>query len=116
MRKYVKAKLVDLLLWLLEKKSYHRVNELEVARMFRFMANSPELRKLPRYFDQCSEAYKNRFLYSQDPYFKGMIMVSVLMREKLNNIKKEEKEKEKEIEKKGKEDKKRRIHKKSVNY
>jgi hypothetical protein len=91
--------IITLLLRLLEKRGYYKVSEQNVDRMFRFMAESPELKKLPDFFDQCAEAYKNQFLYTQNLEHKGTILAFVLLRERIMNIRKE-KERLEELEKK----------------
>jgi hypothetical protein len=82
MLKYIRPLLITLLLKLLGIHSYKKMSEKEIGRLFSVMAKSQDLKKLPDFFEQCADAYKNQFLYTQDPQYKGMVLAFILLRER----------------------------------
>jgi hypothetical protein len=61
---------------------YTKLSEKEIGVLFSHMAKDPELKRLPEFFEQCADAYKNQYLYTQDPQYKGMVLAFVLLRDR----------------------------------
>lgn len=64
---------------------YQKLNEKDADRMFDFIAKSEETKKMGDFFRQCADAYKTKYLYSQDESLKGAILAFTQLAEKFES-------------------------------
>lgn len=69
-----------LLKWL-DHPIYNRLKKDQVLDLLDHIANDPASREFTDYLDQLADGYKNQFLYTQDPHYKGMIAAYTVLRE-----------------------------------
>jgi hypothetical protein len=77
MRKFI----LRLLIKYLDNPMYTRLKKDKVLDLLDHIANDPASQDFTDYLDQLADGYKNQFLYTQDPHYKGMIAGYTVLRE-----------------------------------
>lgn len=83
-----------------EEKSYKMLNEKQANNMFDFIAKKKKLKHFGSFFRQMAAAYRNKYLYTNDPEYKGSALAMTQVAEKFEEHLPKTKEKEKERQKK----------------
>jgi hypothetical protein len=59
------------------------LNEKQQDYLLTKISNDSNLQQLPLFLDQCANNARNKYLYTNDPIFKGSIMAYVFLKEQL---------------------------------
>lgn len=89
MRKFI----FKILMRLLEQPSYHKLSPDEVSSLLTRLAKDEDYERLPDFFSQCSDSFRNQYLYSGQEMFKGAVLACTKMREQLLEKRKPKKKK-----------------------
>jgi hypothetical protein len=79
----MKKLLLKILFFLYRKEYYAPLSKLEIDKLLTKLATTPGLENLPAYLDQCSTTARNKFLYSQDEIYKGIIFAFISLRDQI---------------------------------
>lgn len=79
MRKFI----ITLLLRLLGREYYKPLSENEINSLLIKLANEDGFQRLPDYLQQCADQFRNQFMYSGDPAFRGTVLAYVALRERI---------------------------------
>jgi len=63
------------------------LNEVQQDFLFTKLANSPGMELLPLFLDQCATNARNKYLYTNDPVFKGSIMAYTYLKDQISKKK-----------------------------
>lgn len=77
----MKKIILRLLIRWLNQPLYTRLKKDKIIDLLDHIANDPASKEFTDYLDQLADGYKNQFLYTQDPHYKGMIAAYTILRE-----------------------------------
>lgn len=89
----MKRFLFKILMRLLEQPSYHRLEPNEVRSILITLSKEEGLERLPDFLAQCSDSYRNQYLYSGNEMFKGAVIACTQLREQILEKRKPSKKK-----------------------
>jgi len=76
--------IIKILLRLLLSKEYEKpISPKEVDSILIRLSNAEGLERFPLFLDQCATQYKNQFMVSGDPAFRGCVLAFVSLRERI---------------------------------
>lgn len=76
--------LIKILLRLILSKEYVKpISKNEVDSILIRLANEEGLERFPLFLDQCAAQYKNQFMLSIDPVFRGTVLAFVSLKERI---------------------------------
>lgn len=58
------------------------MKEKEIEKLFDYLASTEESKGLGNFFRQCANAYKNKYLYTNDVLLKGSVLALTQLAEK----------------------------------
>ena len=85
--------LFKILMRLLEQPSYHKLSPEEVSSLLTRLAKDEDYERLPDFLSQCSDSFRNQYLYSGQEMFKGAVLAFTQFREQLLEKRKPNKKK-----------------------
>jgi hypothetical protein len=84
----IKNFLINLVFRYYFKDTYNKpLSENEQDYLLTKLANSSGMELLPIFLDQCATNARNKYLYTNDPIFKGSIMAYTFLKDQLNKRK-----------------------------
>ena len=78
----MKRRLLNLFFRLYNAKSFNLMKEKQVEALFDYLARTDETKMLGNFFRQIANAYKNKYLYSNDETLKGAVFALTQLTEK----------------------------------
>lgn len=81
----MRKRLLNLFFRFYESKSYKKLNEKKINKMFNFLAKRKETKEFGDFLRQCANAYQNKFLYTQEESFKGSAYAFITLAEKFED-------------------------------
>lgn len=75
--------IIKILLRLLGREHYNPLSENEINGLLIRVSNSEGLERFPDYLQQCADQYRNQFMFTGDPSFRGTVLAFVALREKI---------------------------------
>jgi len=79
----MKKLLLRILFFLYRKEYYKPLSKSEIDKLLFTLATTSGLENLPAYLDQCSTTARNKFLYSQEEMYKGVIFAFISLKEQI---------------------------------
>ncbi|NTU73672.1 hypothetical protein HGB07_05925 [Candidatus Roizmanbacteria bacterium] len=84
----IKKFIINLVFRYYFKNSYSQpLNETQQNYLLTKMANTPGMESLPLFLEQCATNARNKYLYTNDPIFKGSIMAYTYLSDQLKKRK-----------------------------
>lgn len=93
MIKQFKKILLNIFFYLYRNEYYIPVSKEEVDKMLVLLKTTKGLEKLPAYLAQCSNNARNKYMYTNDDLFKGVVLAFTTLREEIESDKKKPKKK-----------------------
>lgn len=85
--------LFKILMRLVVQDSYHKLSPEEVNSLLTRLAKDEDYDRLPDFLSQCSDSFRNQYLYSGQEMFKGAVLAFTQFREQLLEKRKPSKKK-----------------------
>jgi hypothetical protein len=79
----MKSLIIKILLRLLGRPYYKPLSIGEVESLLTRLATEEGFEKLPDFLQQCSDAYRNQYLYSGNIMFRGTVLAFTSLREQI---------------------------------
>lgn len=75
--------IVKVLLRLLGRQHYEPLSKKAVDNLLFNLANEEGFERLPDFLEQCSDQYRNQFLYTKDERFRGTVLAFTSLKERI---------------------------------
>ena len=75
------------------------MKETEVKRILNHLAEDAEVDNILLFLNNCADGYKNQFLYTSDPFYKGMVTAFVVLKDNITQAKPENRNKKSVLDK-----------------
>lgn len=79
--------MVNFLLRRLQLPRGKKISEKRMERMFKIMARKKDFYLLIPFLNQCAEEYRDKYIYTEDRMFKGMVLAFTLFRDRIKEFK-----------------------------
>ena len=73
---------INLFFRLYEGKSYAKLNEKQIGKMFDYLTRQDETKQFGDFLRQCASAYKTKYFYNQDEALKATALAFIQLAEK----------------------------------
>jgi len=83
----MKRILINILFWLYRKDYSKPLSAIDQDILLGRLANTKGMETLPAYLEQCSTNARNKYLYTNDPIFKGSILAYTFLKDKIEKKK-----------------------------
>ena len=85
----IRTLIVNILLRMLGRHHYSPLSKNEVKTLLIRLSNEEEVGRLQDFLEQCSDLYRNQFLYTKDERFRGAVLAFSALKERIKQAKAE---------------------------